>query len=402
MVRRARDSLFLSTVLAAPTPAAPAAPDPASPAAPAAPAPAAPDPAAPAPAAPDPAAAKAPARALAALPDRSLRVGVAGSAPFVVRDGNTLDGLSIGAWRAVAARLNLDFEFAEQPSVRRGLERVAAGELDVMVGPISITAERAQVVRFTQPYFQSSLAIATRAEGPSLLSRVGPFLSRAFAVGLVTLLVVLGVVGALLWLTERRKNATMFPRDPLRGIGNGVWMALVTMTTVGYGDRVPLTVGGRVITGIWMVVAMLSVSSLTAGIASALTLSQLERGLIERARDLEGRRVAVVGETVGARFARDHDARLAVTTSVGAALDLLGRGKVEAVVHDRPILLYEMNRFDDDHDLLIAEHVYEPQGYGFAAHPDPAVDLAPALSVGLLEVIEAGEMRALSAKWLGE
>ncbi len=83
-------------------------------------------------------------------------------------------------------------------------------------------------------------------------------------------------VGTLLWLAERRDNPEQFPATPVRGIGNGVWLALVTMTTVGYGDRVPITTAGRVMAGVWMVIALISASSLTAGIATALTLSQLE------------------------------------------------------------------------------------------------------------------------------
>jgi voltage-gated potassium channel Kch len=62
----------------------------------------------------------------------------------------------------------------------------------------------------------------------------------------------LTVTGALIWLAERRHNEEQFRRDPAAGIGNGIWWSAVTMTTVGYGDKAPVTLAGRVIALVWM------------------------------------------------------------------------------------------------------------------------------------------------------
>jgi polar amino acid transport system substrate-binding protein len=329
---------------------------------------------------------------------RVLRVGVAGSEPFVVRTGQQVDGLSADVWRMLASAAKLRFQFVLVPTVEHGVDRVSKGDLDVLIGPISITASRAERVAFTHPYFRSSLAIATRADSSSWWDRVGPFLSKAFLVGVSSLLLVLLIVGTLLWATERKQNSAMFPLRPLKGIGNGIWMALVTMTTVGYGDRVPVTLAGRIVTGIWMVIAMLTVSSLTAGIATTLTLAQLDRGLIEHADQLAGRRVAVVKETVGVRFASSYRARVRTAGSVTQALQLLEQGKVEAVVHDRPILRYYIAQHDAQ--LYLSEGVSSSQGYGFAVAQDG--NLAKPLTLALLKAREAGLLDQLATKWLGD
>ena len=74
-----------------------------------------------------------------------------------------------------------------------------------------------------------------------------------------------------LWFLERGSNNSQVPREPLPGIGDRMWFALVTMTTVGYGDRAPVTASGRVVSGLWMLIALVTTSSLTAGLYLAQT-----------------------------------------------------------------------------------------------------------------------------------
>src|SRR5690606_38328019 len=172
-------------------------------------------------------------------------------------------GLSLAVLEAAAESMGVDYEVAAgQTDVASALADVARGSVDVAVGPISITAERARTVQFTQPYYQSSLAILAPAAG-SLFDKVKPFLTRTFLAGCGGLLLVLVIAGAAIWFAERRQNGEQFPAHPVHGIGNRVWLALVTMTTVGYGDRVPKTVAGRAIAGVWMLLSMIIASSLT-------------------------------------------------------------------------------------------------------------------------------------------
>lgn len=330
-------------------------------------------------------------------PTRTLIVGVAGAEPFVIEHGRAPQGLSVDVWRAVAARAGVRFKLVPEPSVSAALAQVQSGKLDVAVGPISITAARARRVRFTQPYFQASLAILAPARG-GLWTRFAPFASHAFAAGVGALLLVLLVVGTLLWLTERRENPEEFPREPLRGIGNGIWLALVTMTTVGYGDRVPVSFAGRVVAGLWMVIALITASSLTAGIATALTLSQLDTGSIQRIEQLSQHRVAVVRGTTGARLAERHGARLVETSNLGAAVRSITAKKADAVVFDRPMLQYYLKQHPSL-ELQISTTSYEPQGYGFALRDDPA--LQHRLSVALLEAAEQNQLGAIVERWLG-
>ena len=209
------------------------------------------------------------------------------------------------------------------------------------------------------------------------------------------LLVILTLVGTLLWFFERKPN-DQFPKTPLHGIGVGIWLALVTMTTVGYGDKAPITLAGRILTGIWMVIAMLTASSLTAGIATALTLAQLDRGTISSADELADRRVAVIDGTTAELFARRHRARVIEVADVGEAVERLDGGDVEAVVFDRPILQYHLGQHDEL-ELTLSSEEYEPVGYGFAV---PLYSpLLRELDVHMLALRESGQLDAIAAEY---
>ncbi len=326
-----------------------------------------------------------------------LQVVAAGSAPFVDEHEGRLTGPSVEIWARVATRIGVTYDFHRVPSVAEALDQVARGEAAVAIGPISITAARSREVAFTQPYFQSSLGILAQSSR-SGLGRIAPFLTRAFLTGLVVLFLVLAAVGAAIWLAERKRNPEQFPARAAPGIANGVWLALVTMTTVGYGDRVPTTGLGRVMAGVWMLVSIIVTSSLVAFIASALTLSQLQRPAISSASDLRGTRVAVVEHTPGARFAADHGARTIGFVGLDRAIDALAHGKVDAVVFDRPMLRYYMSEHPEL-DLQVAEAGYQPQGYGFAL-PHGA-KLLSEINVALLGLAESGVVHELTEQWFG-
>jgi len=67
-------------------------------------------------------------------------------------------------------------------------------------------------------------------------------------------------------------------------IFHSLWWAVVTLTTVGYGDVVPVTVGGRMFTGVVLVLGLGVIAVPTGLVASALSQARRE------VEDLEGER----------------------------------------------------------------------------------------------------------------
>jgi len=328
-----------------------------------------------------------------------LQVVVAGNAPFVAEGDPPTRGIAVELFREAMGRLEVETQVRRRESAQDAVDAVARGEADLAVGAISITSERAAAVAFTQPWTQGALAIAARAGGETLWSRIRPFATRTFLGGVGTLLAVLFVVGTLFWITERRRNPEHFPAAPLPGIANGVWLALVTMTTVGYGDRVPVTAPGRLVASVWMVVALLTASSLTAFLSTALTLSQISAGEVRSASDLRGLPVAVIEGTTSEAFARRRGARTVPVDDVDDALARLDAGRVDAVVFDRPVLRWFLAEHPEM-DVVLSDASYEPVGYGFAM-PHERSKLRRELNVALLDLAENGVVDRVIGEWLG-
>jgi len=94
---------------------------------------------------------------------------------------------------------------------------------------------------------------------------------RPGSAALVILVFWLAMAVVFGWL-EHRVDAKAFPNT-----GLGVWWAIQTVTTVGYGDVVPEQTSGRVVAGILMLGGLSLLSVLTAAVTSVfVTRAQAE------------------------------------------------------------------------------------------------------------------------------
>lgn len=82
--------------------------------------------------------------------------------------------------------------------------------------------------------------------------------------------------GIILWFLDHRSNPEQFPRRFWRGIFDGMWWAIVTMATVGYGDKAPKSFFARLFATVWMVAGIILLSMFTAQVSSRLTAQELK------------------------------------------------------------------------------------------------------------------------------
>lgn len=332
--------------------------------------------------------------ALAASAEK-LKVGVAGPSPYVTNEGS-LDGLSVRVWRDIAEGQRWDFEFVEFSGLAELEQAVVEGKVQVAVGPLPIDATIAKRVDLSQPYYTSHIAMVSIGERRKPLEVLGDLVSsQGWRLALVLMGIML-VVSWVVWRFERVKNAAQFPPN-WDGFFNSVWFALVTMTTVGYGDHHPITRGGRIVTAIWMLTATAMFSALVAILATKLTLAETDLAVIDNLTDLEDRRVAVVAGSDGQEMARHVETRAVVYQSVQEAFAALRLGAVEAILADEVEMEYEMAKRRDETYLLVQLAGHE-ELFGFAVPRESK--LRRDLDIGIMDLRESGRLRLLRDNWL--
>ena len=327
---------------------------------------------------------------------RDLTIATKITPPFVVRDGDRYTGLSMDLWQMLAAELDVRAKFVEM-DLNGMLAAAESGEVDLALAAVTITSEREDRMDFSHPFLSSGLGIATRGQDRGL---VGTLLSNLFSIELLqalgALVFVLGISGVAMWLVERRANPEQFGGKGLSGPGQGFWFSAVTMTTVGYGDKAPVTVPGRMIALVWMFASIVIISGYTASIASALTVDQLQ-SVVRGPEDLGKVRVGTLRGSAATTWLDEQGVRYTGFANVADAMQALERGDLEAVVYDAPILKSLALGSDQ---LVVLPNQLRVEQYAIAM--PRGSDLRKPLNRALIKVLQSEEWREARRRYLGE
>jgi polar amino acid transport system substrate-binding protein len=275
------------------------------------------------------------------LTSRELVVGVMEAPPAYIKTAdNRWEGFCVEVWQAVAQNLGLSFEFREFGSIEPLLDALEKKEIDV-IPSLAVQDRLESAMDFSQSYLKSGLAIAVPAEDVDYrwIKVIESVFSPHILKAIVLLFLMSLIFGIIVWLFERQRNSEMFGDGYVKGIGQGIWWAMVTMTTVGYGDKAPKTMGGRIFALIWMIFSIIFIASFTASITSQLTISGL-RGKVRGFNDLYHAHVGSIAESSGFDFLTRKGIAVIPFKTVQDGLSAVTDHKIDAFVHDEKILSY--------------------------------------------------------------
>lgn len=318
--------------------------------------------------------------------------------PFVfIEEDGALTGYSIDLWRELARRLSVEFEFVVVETVTDQLDAVRAGEADLAIAGISITSEREETVDFSFPFYQAGLQVLTRPDsGLPLGTLLQTFFSPALLRIVLIFAVVIIIAAHIMWFLEHRQNDD-FASSYVEGIWESIWWAAVTVTTVGYGDKTPRGVVGRIFGLLWMFIGLFLIANFTAGVTTVITLEEL-RGSINSVEDLSGKSVVTLGGSTADDFLREERITARRVDTIEEAYALLLDGTSQALVYDSPALqFFAIN--EGQGRVRVVGSPFNSESYGIA-FPENS-PLREPINQALLEMNEDGTLAGIEAQYFG-
>ena len=203
---------------------------------------------------------------------------------------DALDGVDYTVWAVFAVEYLVKLYLAPAKSrfVRSHLL-----DLVVIVVPFLRPLRALRLVRMVRLVRVVSIASAMLRRARSILTHRG-----LHFVLLAVVVVVFVLAGAELSFESSA------PGSNIHDFGDAVWWAVVTVTTVGYGDRYPVTAAGRGVAVVLMLVGIGLIGVVTASVASYFVEQQQQED--PRVALLEDRLSRI--EDLLERLAPEHDA----------------------------------------------------------------------------------------------
>ena len=321
--------------------------------------------------------------------------------PFVIYENRAYSGFEVELVRLLGAKLGMDVEIYAVDTVAKQIDDITRGVAQVALGGVAITESREEVVDFSLPVLDSGLTILTTTDDSrGVGDRILAFFDAVVSSDLPWLLVVFGVAvlisAHLIWWLERHSNPD-FAVPYRRGIWDSFYWSVVTMSTVGYGDKVARGTRGRLLALVWIALGTLVFASFTAAIASSLAVSEL-RSDISGPADLAGRRVATVSHSAGEKYLPSIGVGSVLVERIEDAYPLLD-DDVDAVVFDAPVLQYHAAREGGGEVVTVGSDFQRVQ-YGLMLSEDEP-ELRERVDIALLDLIEAGVYGRLHDGWFG-
>jgi len=330
---------------------------------------------------------------------RKVIVGISQFPPLIMNKGGKFFGFEVELWERIARAIGLEFEFKET-KFKNLLEKLRKGEVDVAIAGISRTSEREEVIDFSHFTLRAGLQILVSKDSKS--SVLGYFfgllisnLKKIFLVLFLGILIIYVFANFIYW--AERGNG-LFSASYFRGIGEAMWWAVATVSTVGYGDFVPRTGIGRVV-GTGVIFFGYAIFGLfIAKLSSLFTLDRLKHK-IETREDLKGKKVATKSHTTSVEELSEIGAKVVEVEKIEQAYKMLGKNDVDAVVFDAPAIKHFMQS-EEARKFTMVGDVFAQQTYGFAV-PEKS-ELREPISREILKLMESGEYDALYNKWFGD
>ncbi|PIB26489.1 hypothetical protein BFP76_11290 [Amylibacter kogurei] len=331
---------------------------------------------------------------LTAQPELNLKIATIERKPFAFKENGEWTGFSIQLWQQIAENLGAKTEIIETTSFSEMLQMVEEAKVDLAAANISVTAAREEVMDFSRPIFDSGLLVLAKSDQtPSVFTA---FMNPELWIWLVGAILLFLFAGLLIAIAERG-HEHFKGRDKLDTWREGIWWAVSVVTNASFTIFTPHSKIGRGISYALILAGLFVVSAFVAQITASLTVEGL-RTQISGINDIRDKRVGTTQASTSSRFLTNQAINHETFVSLDEMFDALQEGKVDALVHDAPILAYYA-KTQGNGVFQTQGNVFNPEKYGFA-FPQRSSQ-TERVNQEILRLKETGAYSTLVRNWFG-
>ena len=315
-----------------------------------------------------------------------LVIGVKTAEPFAYQTPHgQWKGLSIDLLDVLAEQNDFTYTLVDLKDVGTLIYTTSKNKVDMSIAAISLTPEREALVDFSHSYFNTSLGILANSK-PSPTDNFW-WMIKKVAVILLALMAGMYAIGFLISRVDKGGD--------INGVHEGAWWALVTFSTTGYGDEVPVTNAGKIVASAWIIASLFLISIFTGYISSAMTVKKLTETTTQLA-DLYNKEVNVIEGTTAQLKLAELGIEYAAVPTLAVAMENFKSGKTDVVVYDKAMLDYASKDIDNTDVWPI---VNSDENYAIAFPPKS--DLIEKINLGILKNRSTSNWKVTKAQYFG-
>jgi ABC-type amino acid transport substrate-binding protein len=331
--------------------------------------------------------------AVSATTPRILQVGTTTRRPYSWQQSDgTWTGPAIQLWDKIAKGAGLQYQLkgytSEELSSLELNSYKTVRSIDVFASGVEINAVQNNICDFSQPFDAGGYSLVTHTRGVTLprtiIKRVMTF---DVLVWLIFMLIATVISGSVIRLVEKKNNPAHFANKD--SFVNGLWWAISTLSTVGYGDFVPKTRAGKLVGGIWIFISIILVAIFSATIVATLTVGQLTP-YFKSIKSMKSNLVGIIERPNSRYVANKLGVMPRIYITPDDAFAALESNEIEGFLHPTNELRSLLSIRGDSQLLVLPTEVI--RGFvGFGLNKDLDIETVRKINSELIKIIESPE-----------
>ncbi|HRG63158.1 MAG TPA: transporter substrate-binding domain-containing protein [Burkholderiales bacterium] len=329
-----------------------------------------------------------------------IHVGVIMDMPFAQNIDGHYSGIAVDIWERIA-KIN-HWQFVYTPLSSNHMESIIdtlanSNNLDVVIGPISVSATRLEKVDFSRPFYLSSIGVISKRNELGILDIAHMLLSKNLLHIIIILILSFAAYLTLLWLFERNKaREGVAANNQYPSLTQRIWLHLFQKKV----DYMPITTQGRIIGIFWVIIAAAIFTAINANFTSALTIARYKSSqTTSTLAGLQAAKVAGVKGQFNIEVAEKNGIMVTKVKDIEEAIRLLDAGKVNGIVSDTPVAV-EYLRQHNLPQLILSPVILENDELAFAVKSNSP--LRHAIDLGISTFQDDDSIEPLCKRYIGE